>query len=240
MSHQVHTELPPLGGEEQAIISHQEDRSTGRKRPTGFMMSRARALRASSLGKGVLTLGAVAALASGALLATGAAFNDQVTMAQITVTGGSVDVVANTDADDAVAWAGTFDVSNMQPGQVETADVDIDNVGTLPFTIKVSANGADTNGCFALYFRETAVLTGTGAPGPWPVNLTSMGTATTDVGVVLFTTDPTNIDLPDNGADLNWEIDDSKSYQLSMRMKDGCVTNGATGTLDVTIDAVQV
>lgn len=206
---------------------------------TNTLRSRASALRASGAGKALLTLGAVVALASGGLVATGAAFNDQVTMAQIGVTGGSIDVVANADVDDSVAWSGTFDVSNMQPGQVETAQVDVDNAGTLPFTIKASADGADLNGCFALFLRETAVLTGTGAAA-WPVTLTGMGTATTDAGVVLFSSDPTNVDLPDNGADLTWEIDDSKRYQLSIRMKDGCVTNGATGTLDVTFDVVQV
>lgn len=195
--------------------------------------------RRRPIAKIVLSLVTVACLASTAVLATGATLNDQVTMAQITVTGGSLDVDANGDASDSgVAWSGTFDVSNMAPGDVETAVVSVDNVGSLPFTLTASIAGTDASGCFGVYFRETAVDAGTGASAH-PVNLASMGTGTADGAVVALSSSPTGSDLPDNGADLEWETDDAKTYQLSIRMRDACSTNAASGTVDVTIDAAQ-
>lgn len=201
------------------------------------------ALRATRAGKGLLTVMALAAVGSAGVLGTNAAFNDNVTMAQITVTGGSLDLVANADTgDSAVAWNGTItaDVSNMAPGDVGTGTVRLDNVGSLPYTLTVTTDGGgDVTNCFGVWFRETGVFAGTGA-GAHPVNFAGLGTGAGDLTTAALTGDVSDIDLPDAGADLEWETDDAKDYTLTILMKSDCITNSATGTLDVSFDATQV
>lgn len=200
------------------------------------------ALRATRAGRGLLTVAALAAVGSAGVLGTNAAFNDNVTMAQITVTGGSLDMVANTDTDDSVAWGSTIttDVSNMAPGDIGTGTLLLDNVGSLPYKLKVTTNGGgDVTNCFGVWFRETSVATGTGASAH-PVNFAGLGTGAADGTVAALTGDVTGVDLPDDGADLIWDTDDSKNYTLTILMKSTCATNGATGTLDVSLDATQV
>ena len=68
------------------------------------------------------TLAALASIAGAGVLATRAALSDQVTMGQITVAGGTLDMVANSETDDTdVAWAGSLSVAltGMAPGDLE-------------------------------------------------------------------------------------------------------------------------
>ena len=191
------------------------------------------ALRATRAGRGLLTVMAVGAIASAGVLGTNATFSDDVTMAQITVTGGTLDLVANSDTDDtAVAWGGsiTADVSNMAPGESGTGTVTLENVGNLPFTLTASTVGVDASGCFGYWLRETG-----------PANITNLGTADSDGGVVPLATDVTNEPLLDNDdASAEWEAADSTTYELTIRMLSTCNTNGANGTLDVSFAADQV
>ena len=200
-------------------------------------------VRNTVFGKGALSLLALAAIGSIGVLATQATFTDQVTMAQISVTGGSLDMEANADADDtATAWTGALSVAltGLQPGDENSGTVEIDNTGDLPFTLTVTSTGVDASSCFSYYFRETAVTGGAGA-GAFPVNFTGMGTAAgADGTTAAFATGITSEQLPDNGADNNWETDDKKVYTLTVRMKSSCATNAASGTLDFTFDATQV
>jgi hypothetical protein len=197
----------------------------------------------SIAGRTACSLAALVALGSIGVVGTQASFADQVTMAQVSVTGGSLDMVANNDTGDAgVAWAGGLSVAltGFQPGDEASGTVEIDNTGDLPFSVTATTVGVDGDSCFSYYFRETAVSGGTGA-GAWPVNLAGMGTAAgADATTAAFATPITALDLPDAGADLEWEADDTKVYTLTVRMADACATNGAAGTLDFTFDAAQV
>jgi hypothetical protein len=200
-------------------------------------------LHESVAGRGLLSLIAVGAVAGVALFATRAALTDQVTMAQISASGGTLDMVANNDADDSgTAWSGSLAVAltGLQPGDESSGTVEIDNTGDLPYTLTASTSGADASACFSYYFRETSVTAGTGA-GAHPVNFTGMGTAAgADATTAAFATAVTNRQLPDAGADDAWETDDKKVYTLTVRMKQSCTTNAASGTLDFTFDATQV
>jgi hypothetical protein len=163
--------------------------------------------------RALATLAAVASIASAGMLATRAALADQVTMGQITVAGGTLDMVANGDTGDSgVAWVGSLSValSGMAPGDEQSGTVEIENTGDLPFTLTGSTSGTDASGCFSYYLRETAVTAGSGA-STCPVNLTGMGTAAGADGTTAdFATDVTGSDLPDAGADLEWEAGDAK------------------------------
>jgi hypothetical protein len=200
-------------------------------------------LQESLAGRGLLSLVAIGAVAGAATLAARATFTDQVTMAQISATGGTLDMVANSDTDDSgVAWSGSLSVAltGLKPGDESSGTVEIDNTGDLPYTLTTSTTGSDASACFSYYFRETSVTAGTGA-GSHPVNFTGMGTATgADATTAAFATAVTNRQLPDAGADNAWETDDKKVYTLTVRMRQSCTTNAASGTLDFTFDATQV
>lgn len=200
-------------------------------------------LRNTKAGKSLLTLSTVVAVASVGVLGTSAAFSDQVTMAQIDVTGGSLDLEANNGNGPNQAWVGALsaNITGMAPGDTASGTVNIENAGDLPFTLTVDTAGADASTCFSYYFRETSVVAGTGSAGPFPLNFTGMGTATTpDASTAAFATAITARQLPDSGADLNWETDDEKQYTLTVRMLTSCTANAANGTLDFTFDADQV
>lgn len=200
--------------------------------------------------------------------ATSALLTDQVTMAAVTTTGGDLDIkvdsstTANQDGPNA-NW-GTFSasLSNMRPGDTRYADITLHNPGSLPATVTVSSDGADThaddptaaNHCFAFYFRERSAV---------PADVQSIGdgtdwgTAETNAGVALFETDivAANGKLYDDGAtrtDDVWEVADTRDYRLTVRMLDGCRQGSgniggttwadpteATGTLSFTFDATQ-
>jgi hypothetical protein len=151
-------------------------------------------------------------------------------------------MVANGDTGDSnVAWSGDLAVAltGLQPGDVKSGTVEIENTGDLPFTLVGSTSGTDASGCFTYYLRETSVTGGSGASS-FPVNFTGFGTGSgTDVAGASFATAVTNRDLPDSGADLEWEPGDSKVYTVDVRMLSSCTTNGAAGTLDVSFDAQQ-
>lgn len=202
-----------------------------------------RLLQASTAGRSLLSLAALGAVASVGALATQSVLGDQVTMAQVSVTGGTLDVVANADLDDAsAAWTGSLSVAltGLKPGDEQSGTVEIDNTGDLPYSLTASTSGADASACFSHYFRETSVTGGTGAASH-PVNYTGMGTGTgSDTSTAPFATAVTNRQLPDAGADLTWETDDKKVFTLTVRMNQSCATNAATGTLDFTFDASQV
>lgn len=200
-------------------------------------------LQGSLAGRSLLSLAAIAAVASVGAFATHATLTDQVTMAQISVTGGTLDMVANNDADDsATAWSGSLSVAlaGLKPGDESSGTVEVDNAGDLPYTLTASTSGTDASACFSYYSRETSVTGGTGAASE-PVNFAGMGTATgADATTAPFATAITNRQLPDSGADNVWETDDKKVYTITVRMKQSCATNAASGTLDFTFDATQV
>jgi len=200
-------------------------------------------LGATNIGKSMLSLGALVAIGSVGVLATRATLTDQVTMAQISVTGGTLDMVANGDVDDtATGWSGALSVALTQliPGSENSGTVEIENTGDVPYTITATTSGVDASSCFTYYFRETSVTGGTG-DGTHPVNFTGMGTAAgADGTTAAFATPITARQLPDNGVDLNWEPGDKKVFTLTVRMKSTCTTNGAAATLDFTFDATQL
>ncbi|MCW2960671.1 MAG: hypothetical protein JWM90_1058 [Thermoleophilia bacterium] len=192
--------------------------------------------------RSIITLAALSAFGAVGMLGTQAAFSDDVTMAQITVTGGTLDMVANSETDDTdVAWTGQVAVAltGLAPGDVKTGTVSIDNVGDLPFELTSSTTGTDTSGCFGFYLRETSA-TGATKAAAWPVDFTGFGTdATGDATTAPFATAVVASSLPDAGADLDWEADDTKVYTIAVRMKSACTTNGAAGTLNVNFNATQ-
>lgn len=200
-------------------------------------------LRQSLAGKSLLSLTAIAAVAGSGTLATRATLTDQVTMAQISATGGTLDILANNDTDDTgTVWSGSLAVAltGLKPGDENSGTVQIDNAGNLPFTLTATTAGTDASSCFSFYFRESSVAAGAGA-GVHPVDFTGMGTASgADGTTAAFATPVTNRQLPDNGVDIAWETDDKKVYTLTVRMKQSCTTNAAAGTLDFTFDATQV
>lgn len=200
-------------------------------------------LRESLAGKSLLSLAAIGAITGTGSLATRATLTDQVTMAQISAAGGTLDMVANNDTDDSgTAWTGSLAVAltGLTPGDENSGTVEIDNTGDLPYTLTATTSGTDAGSCFSFYFRETSVTGGTGSVSH-PVNFTGMGTAAgADGTTVAFATGVTNRQLPDNTADNTWEADDKKVYTLTVRMKSSCTTNAATGTLDFTFDATQL
>lgn len=194
------------------------------------------------LGKATLSALALGAVATAGVLTTSATFTDEVTMAQVSVAGGTLDLTANDGNGPGQAWSGTLSaaVTNMQPGDERSGTVVLKNVGTLPFSMTVSKVGGDTSTCFGYYFRETAA-TGATKAASHPVNISAMGTATGgDATTAPFATPVTNQALADAGADTTWETDDIKTYTLTVRMKSACNVNGASGTLDFDFDATQV
>jgi hypothetical protein len=209
---------------------------TNRQRAIGW-------LQHSLAGKSLLSLIAIGAVAGTGELATRATLADQVTMAQISAAGGTLDVVANNDTDDSgTVWSGSLSVAltGLKPGDENSGTVEIDNAGDLPYTLTVSTSGADASSCFSYYFRETSVTGGTGSASQ-PVGFAGMGSATgSDGTTAAFATAVTNRQLPDNGVDNVWEADDKKVYTLTVRMNQSCTTNAATGTLDFTFNAAQL
>jgi hypothetical protein len=209
---------------------------TNRHRVIGWMHH-------SLAGKSLLSLIAIGAVAGAGSVATRATLADQVTMAQISASGGTLDMIANNDADDSgTVWSGSLSVAltGLKPGDESSGTVEVDNAGDLPYTLTVSTSGADASSCFSYFFRETSVTGGTGSASQ-PVSFTGMGSATgSDATTAAFATAITNRQLPDSGADNVWESDDKKVYTLTVRMKQSCTTNAASGTLDFTFDATQV
>lgn len=229
-----------------------------RRRAAGWLFG-------SWAGRGLMSILSLALVTFTGLAVTGAILTDQVTMATVTTTGGTLDIVANGDVDDtAVAYNGTgatitTNVGNMKPGDTAWADVTIDNTGSLPLTMTVTQTGSDTHAadpaqhCFAYYFRQIAAPTGATADAAFPVNITNMGTGeTTDAGTRLFETGVAAGTMYDvTATDTVWETDDSKTYRLHVRMLSTCtqggdsgaatgIPTGATGTLDFTFNATQV
>ncbi|MBC7462558.1 MAG: hypothetical protein H7287_14475 [Thermoleophilia bacterium] len=202
---------------------------------------KATAILTTKLGRVLLSAVAVGAVASVGVMTTGATFTDQVTMATVSVTGGTLDLKANGGDGPNQAWAGSLSaaVTGMKPGDEQSGTVQITNSGTLPFTASLTTTGADANACYVSYFRELSA-TGATKAASFPVNFTGMGTAVGADGTgAAFTAGVTALALPDNGADLIWETDDVKNYTLTVRMKSSCVTNAAAGTLNYTINATQ-
>ncbi len=218
-------------------------------------------------GRLLASLVTLALLVSIGAYATSALLTDQVTMAAISTTGGTLDIKVDSsttvDQDGPNANWGTFTaaLTNMKPGDTRFADITLHNPGTLPATVTASTTGADThaddalNHCFAFYFRErSAVPADVQSVGDG----TNFGTAETNAGVVNFETAITaaNGDLFDDGAartDDVWEVNDTRNYRLTVRMLDGCrqgsgniggttfaSPTAATGTLTFTFDATQL
>jgi hypothetical protein len=199
-------------------------------------------LQSSLSGRALLSLAAIGAVASVGALATRSTFTDRVTMAQISVAGGALDIVANDDTDDsATGWSGSVSMAltGLKPGDENSGTVAIDNAGDLPLSLTVSTAGTDAAACFGYFLRETAVTAGTGAASH-PVTFAGMGTASgSDATTAAFATSVTARQLPDDGADDTWEADDTKTYTITVRMNQSCNTNAAAGTLDFTFDATQ-
>jgi hypothetical protein len=210
--------------------------------PRGRTPRRAAAWLHGRLMRSLLTAVALAAVASAAIFTTHATFTDQVTMAQVSVTGGTLDLKANGGDGPNQAWSGTLSaaVTNMAPGDVQSGTVLIANSGTIPFTLKASTTGTDASGCFGYWFRETAA-TGATKDSAFPTNVTNFGTnSTSDVVTAPFSTAVAAQPLYDVSAtDAIWETDDSKTFTLTVRMKSSCTTNGATGALNFTLNATQ-
>lgn len=175
-------------------------------------------------------------------MTTHATFSDQVTMAQVSVTGGTLDLQANSGNGPSQAWTGTIAaaVTGMAPGDEASGTVAIRNNGSLPFSLKASSTGTDASGCFGWFLRETSA-TGATKAASWPVVVAGMGTATgSDAASAPFATAVTNVQLNDNtAADAVWETDDVKTFTLTVRMKTSCTTNAATGGLNLVLDAIQ-
>lgn len=205
------------------------------------------ALVASRQGRVLSGLITVALMSSLGLLATQAAFTDSVSMAEISVTGGTLDLKANGGDGPNQAWTGTLSaaVGNMKPGDEASGTVNLKNNGTLPLSITVSTTGTDASSCFVYYFRETSIVTGAG--NATPGNLAGMGTAAGGDGTMAaFATAITNVQLPDNGTDISWEphatdttIRDEKQYTLTVRLKSACTTQSSNGLLNFTFNAAQ-
>lgn len=204
---------------------------------------RRRRIPASVPMRSLLSLVTIACVAAAGVATTNATFTDQVTMASINVTGGSLDMVANTDTGDAgVAWSADLDVdlTGLVPGDEKSGTVEIANTGDLPYTLTTTTSGTDSDSCYSYFFRETAVTGGSGSAAQ-PVLFTGMGTAAgADGTTAAFATAITDMALPDNGADVNWEAGDAKQYTMTVRMDSSCTKNGAAGSLDVSFDATQV
>ncbi len=194
------------------------------------------------LGKITLTALTLGAVAAAGVMTTQATFTDQVTMAQVSVTGGTLDLKANSGDGPLQAWTGTISTTGWKPGQEESATVSIASTGSVPMTITASTTGADTPGCFGYYFRETAATAGATKNATFPGNVTGMGTAAGGDGTVAnFATAVTNSTLLDvtSGSDATWENDDVKTFTLTVRMKQSCTTQASNGTLNMTLNATQ-
>lgn len=216
-------------------------------------------------GRAFLSLIAVSVMMALATGVTGAVLSDEVRMASVTTTGGTLDIVINGDTDDTdVAFGGsgatiTTDVSNMAPGDTAWGELAIANAGTLPLSITVNSSGLDSHPdqasghCFSYFFREVGATGGTsnGATLATPTLLSSMGTAESpDADTALFET-PVTRQLTDVAASTDnvWETDDVKTYRLTVRMRTECVQGGdtgagstganATGSLTLTFNAAQ-
>ena len=195
----------------------------------------------TKFGRILLSAIAVGAVGGLGVMTTGATFTDQVTMAQVTVAGGTLDLKANSGDGPSQAWTGTLSaaVTNLKPGDESSGNVVIANSGTLPFTASITTTGTDASSCYVSYFREASAVGATKAAS-WPVNLAGLGTAVGADGTgAAITSGVTNLSLPDNGVDLIWETDDVKTYTLTVRMKTACTTQSAAGTINYTINATQ-
>lgn len=195
-----------------------------------------------SSGRALMTLATVAAVSTVGVFATQATLTDQVTMAQISVTSGTLDLTANGGNGPNQAWVGSVSaaITGALPGQEFSGTVNLKNNGTVPFTTTVSTTGVDASSCFSYFFRETSVVTGATKAASWPVLLTGMGTAAgADGTTAALTGNVTNLSLPDNGANLIWETDDEKQFTVTVRVKTSCATNAANGTINFTFNATQ-
>lgn len=193
-------------------------------------------------GRVLMTLATIATVSTVGVFATQATLTDQVTMAQISVTSGTLDLRANTGNGPNQAWVGSVSaaITGALPGQEFSGTVNLKNNGNVPFTTSVTTSGVDASGCFSYFFRETSVVTGATAASSWPQTLAGMGTAAgADGTTAALTGNVTNLALPDNGADLIWETDDEKQYTVTVRVKSSCATNAANGTIDFTFNATQ-
>jgi hypothetical protein len=189
-------------------------------------------LRRTRAGRSLLTLAVVGAVGAAGVFTTQATFTDQVTMASISVTGGTLDLKANTGDGPNQAWTGTISaaVTNLKPGDVSTGTVVIKNNGTLPFTLTASTTGTDASGCYGYYFHETSVAH----------DIASMGTGSgSDAVTAPLATSVTGSSLFDGATATTWAVNDSQTYTMEVRMKTSCTTNGAAGTLAVTLNATQ-
>ncbi|RNL64142.1 hypothetical protein EFK50_06280 [Nocardioides marmoriginsengisoli] len=112
--------------------------------------------------KALLSLGVVAALgASG----TFALWSDTVAVSGTSITTGSIDLLVNGDADDAVAFT-TLNVTGMLPGNTTAGVITVKNDGLSPLTYY--ATQAITGTAFpagTLTVKLTAAATTTGGPG---------------------------------------------------------------------------
>lgn len=226
-----------------------------RRKPFGFLFGRV-----------FLTLLTLALLAGIGALATSAMLTDQVTMAPINATGGTLDIKVNSSTtanqDGPNANWGTFSASltGMKPGETRWADVTLHNPGSLPARVTASTVGSDThlddpaNDCFGYYFRERDTL---GMDVQSIGNGTDWGTSEANTGVIPFDTDIPAASgklFVDGALRLNdvWAVAESNVYRLTVRMYDGCrqgsgniggttfaAPTGATGTLTFTFDAAQ-
>lgn len=208
-------------------------------------------LLGSVAGRGAMSLVALGAVCTVGLVGTQALLTDQVTMAQVEVEGGTLDITANgSDGPNAgfTAFSGALD--NMKPGDERFADVSVKNNGTLDGLLSVTVDGEEVapdntgTGCFSYFFRETGGDGATKNVAPYPVD--GMGTAAGADGTTnLFETDIAAEPLTDvdSSTDNTWEAGETKTYRLTVRMRSECDQGqggdaAATGTLDFTFDAV--
>ncbi len=217
--------------------------------------SRARG-RAGGWRQSVAVSAAVAVgMASSVVAATHALVSDQVAMAAVTAEGGTLDIKLDssttTDQDGPNANWGTFSASLelMKPGDVRYADVTLRNPGTLPARVTVTTTGTDAHAdyasahCFGFWFRERSLGSDVQSIGTG----TELGTSDADGDVIQFHSGTGPNQLYADGAtrsDSRWTSGMSRTYRLTVRMLDGCLqggeaTVGATGTLNVSFDAVQ-
>lgn len=223
----------------------------------GARLERARRSTPLRRARRSIAIGAVVmlALATSVIAATEALVSDHVAMAAVTAEGGTLDIEVDSNTtigqDGPAANWGTFSASVelMKPGDLRHADITLRNPGSLPGLVTVTTTGSDTHAdyptshCFGFWFRERAGSADVASIGDG----TSLGTAGTNAGVVLFHTATGPSQLYVDGASrsaMTWASGEAHTYRLSVRMLDGCeqggeATAGATGSLTFSFDAVQ-
>ncbi len=125
------------------------------------MTSRLKRLK-STRTRAFLSLGVVVALgASG----TFALWNDSVAVTGATFSSGSIDLLVNGDADDAVAFT-AMNVSALLPGQTTAAVITVNNAGLSPLTYYATESITGTTfPAGVLVVKITGAATTTGGPG---------------------------------------------------------------------------